>query len=499
MGLRAEPWAWVVVCFALVSSCARSAEPSGAVGGAGIGGDSGHGPSRGGGDAQDAALSGGSPALPEPAFETERICTTDIRFSAEDDDSMIDVGEHAHSFAVDVDNSLYVIGTFRGSIDFGGGPLASEGGADGFVAKYDLNCVFQWSVRFGAPDAELNLVSGAENDGTMIVVGSLLGDVQLGSTSLSAERTSGLLLTIDRSDGTIEKARVFGSAQGAVVLRHVGVDYERNLWIAGVGAADAMLDGPPIGGAAADQPFIANLSGSPYHRFSYALLNVDPLVQVRFTASGAAISGWAQGGTTVGFGEQSLPITGTNWRRFVAKVGTLGALEWGRMLDDELGSETPGRAASNVTLDSRGSVIIEHGSFGLREAMNGIEVPERLTKFDHEGEEEWSLQASQGKDRTTYYTTNAVASDTQENILYAEEREEASETPNAGTAPRVDLYVEKRWPDGTPRWRYLFAEDAHDWNWGLISGPLDSTWVGHGEYPPLAGDDVTLRITHLWQ
>jgi hypothetical protein len=58
-----------------------------------------------------------------------------------------DVG---YAVAADVAGSVYVAGGFEGTVNFGGGDLTSAGGADIFIAKFDVNGAYLWSKRFGS-------------------------------------------------------------------------------------------------------------------------------------------------------------------------------------------------------------------------------------------------------------------------------------------------------------------------------------------------------------
>ncbi len=80
--------------------------------------------------------------------------------------------------ATDAAANVFVTGALTGSVDFGGGALASAGGADVFVLKLDAEGSHEWSRRYGdvrthqegqaiATDAEGSLLIGGVFDGSI--------------------------------------------------------------------------------------------------------------------------------------------------------------------------------------------------------------------------------------------------------------------------------------------------------------------------------------------
>ncbi|HTN92267.1 MAG TPA: hypothetical protein VL242_51710 [Sorangium sp.] len=58
-------------------------------------------------------------------------------------------GEEGISIASDASGNYYVSGSFRGTVDFGAGPLTSAGESDIFFLKLDPSGSVLWSKRFG--------------------------------------------------------------------------------------------------------------------------------------------------------------------------------------------------------------------------------------------------------------------------------------------------------------------------------------------------------------
>jgi hypothetical protein len=89
------------------------------------------------------------------------------------------------SAALDGIGNALVTGYFNGAVDFGGGPLASAGGGDFFVAKLDPAGQPLWSKRYG--DASYQYWIGrvaADSFGNVLLTGSFEGSVDFGGLPL---------------------------------------------------------------------------------------------------------------------------------------------------------------------------------------------------------------------------------------------------------------------------------------------------------------------------
>ncbi|HEX6789936.1 MAG TPA: FlgD immunoglobulin-like domain containing protein [Candidatus Krumholzibacteria bacterium] len=76
-----------------------------------------------------------------------------------------DVG---YGVAVDALQNVYVTGSFNGSVNFGGGALASAGSTDVFVVKYAGDGSHQWSTRLGGTAADTGYSVGADASGVVV-------------------------------------------------------------------------------------------------------------------------------------------------------------------------------------------------------------------------------------------------------------------------------------------------------------------------------------------
>src|SRR5207245_1125833 len=89
--------------------------------------------------------------------------------------------------AMDGSGNVLVTGVFQGTVDFGGGPRASAGGMDIFVAKYaGASGAHMWSVSFGGAQDDFGQGIAVDGAGDVVVVGYFQGTVDLGRGALSS-------------------------------------------------------------------------------------------------------------------------------------------------------------------------------------------------------------------------------------------------------------------------------------------------------------------------
>jgi cysteine-rich repeat protein len=89
------------------------------------------------------------------------------------------------SVAVDGIGNVYVTGYFKETANFGGGPLTSAGGKDIFIAKYAPTGNHLWSGRFGGVYDQEAAAIAADGSSDIIVTGSFRHTVDFGGGPLS--------------------------------------------------------------------------------------------------------------------------------------------------------------------------------------------------------------------------------------------------------------------------------------------------------------------------
>ena len=116
--------------------------------------------------------------------------------------------------SVDVDfmGNIVLTGAFLGTIDFGGGPLQSQGGEDVFVAKLDDMGLGIWSKAFGDPAQQIGRAIVTDAAGNIVLTGSLSGSADFGGGPITSAGLSDVFLAKWSPTGEHLLSKAFGDA-----------------------------------------------------------------------------------------------------------------------------------------------------------------------------------------------------------------------------------------------------------------------------------------------
>jgi hypothetical protein len=118
----------------------------------------------------------------------------------------------ATSVSVDASNNIYLAGNFEGTVNFGGGNVASAGGRDIFLVKYNSAGTFQWVKTFGSTGDDALYQATNDGDGDVLIVGKFQGSVNFGGGALtSAGGDDAFLVKLATANGAEVWAKKFGS------------------------------------------------------------------------------------------------------------------------------------------------------------------------------------------------------------------------------------------------------------------------------------------------
>lgn len=102
--------------------------------------------------------------------------------------------QEAQSVAVDAGGSVFVTGYFDGSMDFGDGQLTSADGFDIFLAKFGPTGNHLWSKRFGDSDYKYAWSVAVDGTGNVLLTGYYTGSVDFGGGPLTSAGNYDLFL-----------------------------------------------------------------------------------------------------------------------------------------------------------------------------------------------------------------------------------------------------------------------------------------------------------------
>ncbi|HEX6790248.1 MAG TPA: FlgD immunoglobulin-like domain containing protein [Candidatus Krumholzibacteria bacterium] len=131
------------------------------------------------------------------------------------------------------DGGVVLAGGFRGTADFGGGPMTAYGSFtayDVFIVKLSPDGAVRWQSRHGWDGAQSARDVAVDGNGDIIVTGTLAGVVNFGNLQLRGRGVDGFLLKLG-GDGEAVWAQTvggIGSQQGLAVR----VDHENRIGLA---------------------------------------------------------------------------------------------------------------------------------------------------------------------------------------------------------------------------------------------------------------------------
>ena len=134
-------------------------------------------------------------------------------------------GDDAQPWGVAVSSdAVYITGYFSGTMNFntpaatGSNELTSAGGADAFLAKYDLNGNFQWAKRAGSTNSEASMSKVAVRGNDVYWLGTFLGTANFntpsatGSNELTSAGGTDIFVAKYNNAGSLQWLRRAGGA-----------------------------------------------------------------------------------------------------------------------------------------------------------------------------------------------------------------------------------------------------------------------------------------------
>jgi hypothetical protein len=116
----------------------------------------------------------------------------------------------AHAVTVDASRRPIVAGDFKGSADFGGGVVASAGSTDVFVVAFDEAGTFRWTDAYGGTLADHAISITANTTGDAAVIGNFSGSVNFGGGALASAGSSDIFIVRNTAAGAFVSSAKFG-------------------------------------------------------------------------------------------------------------------------------------------------------------------------------------------------------------------------------------------------------------------------------------------------
>jgi len=408
------------------------------------------------------------------------------------DQSAIDV-------ALDSAGNVIVLGYFAGQIDFGLGALTSAGGTDIFLVKLDPTGAAIWNKQFGNADSQIALGLAVDSLDNIVISGAFLGSVDFGGGALaSLGLFDGYVAKFDPAGSHLWSKR-YGDASTDFTY-FLAVTSTDDIVFAGFFlSASIDLGGGPIARVGTQDGYLARLDPAGAHVWSQGYGAVGATVQLSGAAVDSSDNVLATGAMsgTVDFGGGALMSAGGSDVVMFKRSGA-GAHIWSTRFgdaSDQSGVTIACDAADNVLLTGTVEGTTDFGGGGLTEA--GM-VDIFLAKFDPAGSHTWSQLYGDAAEQTGV----RVAADSSGNVLAAGRGEGVMNFGggNLGGAGGTDAYIAKLAPAGTHVSSQVFADagdqqafdivadaSGHRYVVGDFAGTVD---FGNGPLMSSGGQDV---------
>jgi len=178
---------------------------------------------------------------------------------------------------VDGSGNCLVTGRFAGSVDFGGGALASAGGQDVFLAKYSSSGAHIWSKRFGGTLGDRGNGVAVDGSGDVVVTGNFSGAIDFGGGSLISSGSQDLFVAKFSATGGHLWSKRFGGSLQFDAGNGVAMDSIGNILVTGYFIGPVDFGGGALNSAGAWDMFVAKYSpaGAPIWSKAVGGSNID--------------------------------------------------------------------------------------------------------------------------------------------------------------------------------------------------------------------------------
>jgi hypothetical protein len=383
--------------------------------------------------------------------------------------------QYAGVIATDASGSVIIAGNFRGTVDFGGGALASAGDYDIYVAKLGSSGAHIWSKRFG--DASQQVAQGIAVDaaGNVFVAGYFEGTIDFGGGALTSAGLRDVYIAKFASDGSYIWSKRFGDAsyQAANAL---ALDSYGNVVITGVFMGTVDFGGGALTGAGGWDIFMAKFDSNGTHlwskRFGDGSHQYAPAVAID-ASSNVIVAGYFQG--AVDFGGGALTSAGGE-DIYVAKFDSGGAHLWSK----RIGDANDAQEAWAVAVDASGNVIvtgyfmgnIDFGGGALASA-GGADI--FIAKLDSDGAHLWSKRFGDGSNQYCW----DVAVDSSGNLVLVGSFYGAVDFGGGGfgSVGSNDVFIAKLESDGDHLVSRRFGDAYHQEGRAVAVNASDNTFI----------------------
>jgi len=304
------------------------------------------------------------------------------------------LGDRNWAIAADNAGNVIAAGSFSGAIDFGGGLMFSQGSADISVVKYNSQGTHVWSKQFGGIGYEIPLGLDVDANNDIVMTGSFRDSLDFGGGKLDPWYSEGMFLVkLDQNGNHIWSRQVGGQLLdgGSIDSRSITCDQFGNILITGGFRNAKDFGGGVITTNGSNDCFLAKYDSAGNHIWSYGFggTNYDTGIGIATDSNGnVAITGRFR--ELAFFGGPNL-IGDKNGDPFVAKYDSTGAHLWSHgfvdSTNDNVGYGVATDPSDNVFITGFFGGTVDFGGGGI--TSNGFKDI-YIAKYDAGGAHLWS-------------------------------------------------------------------------------------------------------------
>lgn len=150
-------------------------------------------------------------------------------------------GENGKSIVVDASGNAYITGSFDGNVTFGSSNLSSQGAGDIFVAKCNNAGVFQWVQSGGSSATDAGQDIAIDANGNVYITGAISGIANFGSVTRTPEGTNDIFIAKYNNGGTLQWVKSIGN-EGYDYGQGIVVDAINNVYVTGHYSGTVLFD-----------------------------------------------------------------------------------------------------------------------------------------------------------------------------------------------------------------------------------------------------------------
>lgn len=257
--------------------------------------------------------------------------------------------------SVDLGSAVYFTGYYKGTPDFGGGPLANNGSYDAFLVKLTSAGAHTWSKRFGDAGDQRG-VAVANDHWTNVYFGmDFTGTIDVGTGNVTSAGNYDIEIVQFGPTGNHQWSRHVGDAGNQNVQAIELQNPDGFPYVTGSNTGTMDFGGGPITSAGGLDIFIAKFDCFGGHLWSKGFGDANHqsgLCMAVDVFGDVYLAGDNSG--TVNFGGAPIPSQG-NQDIYLVKFTTLGALAWAHGYGDAEKYQIPGGLA--VDLDGNLNMV----------------------------------------------------------------------------------------------------------------------------------------------